>query len=335
MTRLFKGLLVLTLILSSAGCAANGDTSLEASGTIEAKEIYVGAEVGGKVVSLSVAEGDSVKVGQEIAQIDDTIIKWQVTQAEAGAKAAEARLGETQKGSRVEQIRQAESSAAQMEALKQGANVALAAAQDDYDRIKELLDQGAATEQQYNGAKAKLDAAQSQYEAAVSQHRVALEQVKLVKAGATSETISAAQEVFNQAVASWETYKAQWEKTKILAPAEGIITEKVVDTGETINIGSTVAVVTNLRDLWVEVFIAETDLGKVKLEDKALVQVDAFPEQQFAGKVIYISHEAEFTPKNVQTKEERTNMVFKVKIALDNEEGKLKPGMPADVVFPD
>ncbi|MEL7564020.1 MAG: HlyD family efflux transporter periplasmic adaptor subunit [Dehalobacterium sp.] len=333
MIRFIKGLLVLTFIIFSAGCASKDNTSLEASGTIEANEILIGVEVGGKVVSLSVEEGDSVKVGQEIARIDDTILKWQVAQAEAAAKAAEAKLGETQKGSRVEQIRQAESTAAQMAALKEGANASLAAAQDDYSRMKELLDQGAATEQQYNGAKSKLDAAESQYQAAASQYQAALEQAKLLKAGATSETISAAQETFNQAVASWETYKVQWEKTKISAPAEGTITEKIVDTGETVNAGSTIAVVTNLRDLWVEVFIAENDLGKVNLDDKVLVQVDAFPGQEFPGKVIYISHEAEFTPKNVQTKEERTNMVFKVKIALDNKEGKLKPGMPADVVF--
>ena len=122
MIQLIKGLLVLTIVLSALGCASNEETALEASGTIEAKEIFIGAEVGGKVVSLTVNEGDSVKAGQEIARIDDTIIKWQVIQAEAGAKAAEARLGETQKGNRVEQISQAESSVTQMEALKQGAD---------------------------------------------------------------------------------------------------------------------------------------------------------------------------------------------------------------------
>lgn len=335
MVRFIKYLPLIFLILLTAGCASQGDDTLTASGTIEANEVLIGAEVGGKVISIPVREGEPVKEGQEIARIDDSMIKWQVAQGEATAKAAEARLGETRKGSRVEQIRQAESGAAQMKALKASANASLTAAQDDYYRVKELFKQGAATEQQLNISKTKLDAAESQYQAASAQEKTALEQVNLLKAGASSETVSAAQEAFNQAVAAWEGLKVQWEKTKIVSPLGGILTEKVVEKGETVNPGSTVAVVTNLKDLWVEVYIGEADLGRIKLGDEALVLVDAFPGEKFPGKITYISHEAEFTPKNVQTKEERTNMVFQVKLSLDNGEEKLKPGMPADVVFQD
>lgn len=335
MRKTLKGILIFSIFLFAAGCASHQDSRVNSSGTIEAGETFIGAEVSGKVISFSVSEGDVIQEGQEIARIDDTILKWQVKQAEAAAGVAEARLGETKKGNRVEQIRQAESSAAQMEALREGAQSSLAAAEDEYQRMKNLLDQGAATKQQYDGAKAKLDASQSQYQAAVSQHKAAVEQVNLVKAGATEEAVSAAQSTFNQAVAAWETYKAQWEKTKIIAPVGGVVTEKAVETGETVNPGSTIAVVTNLQDLWVEVFIGEAELGKIKLAQKAEVTVDAFPGQTFAGKVTYISPEAEFTPKNVQTKEERTNMVFKVKVSLDNADGGLKPGMPADIVFLD
>ncbi|MGI6685471.1 MAG: HlyD family secretion protein [Bacillota bacterium] len=335
MVRFIAGFFLLSSLLLGTGCMSQPVSSLQASGTIEANEVFVGAEVGGKVASFLVSEGDVVKEGQEIARIDDTMLRWQVAQAEAAAEAAEARLGETKKGSRIEEIRRSESTAAQMAAVKEGARASLEAAQDEYERIKNLLDQGAATEEQCDSAKARLAAAQSQYDAADYQHQAALEQVKLIKAGATKETVSAAEATFNQAVAAWEALKVQLEKTKITAPIEGIVTEKTVEAGETINMGSTVAVVTNLRDLWVEVFIAEADLGKIKLGDQALIKVDAFPEEGFPGEVVYISHEAEFTPKNVQTKEERTNMVFKVKIAVDNEEGRLKPGMPADVSFKD
>jgi len=320
-------------VLGMTGCTSPSDESFQASGTIEANEVHVGAEVGGKVVSVSVKEGDMVQKGQEIARIDDTILKWQVAQAEAAAEVAEARLGETKKGNRVEQIRLAESTAGQMAALKAGSEAALAAAQDDYERIKNLFDQGAATQQQLDSAEAKLAMAKSEYEATRSQYQAALEQEKLVKAGATSETVTAAEAAFKQAVAAWEALKVQWEKTKIAAPIGGIVTEKTVEIGETVNPGSTVAVITNLEDLWVEVFIGEADLGHVKLGGQAMIRVDAFPGKEFPGQVTYISHEAEFTPKNVQTKEERTNMVFKVKIGVANEDGSLKPGMPADVVF--
>lgn len=332
-TRLRWFFLLLMIFLFGTGCVSQSGDAMQASGTIEANEIYVGAEVGGKVVSIFIDEGDRVQAGQELVKIDDTMLKWQVAQAEAGAEAAEAKLGETKKGSRVEQIRQAESTTAQMNALVEGAKAALKAAQDDYGRIKDLLDQGAATQEQYDGAEAKLAAAQSQLEAAQSQRQAALEQEKLIKAGATMETVSVAEAAFNQQVAAWEALKVQWEKTKIVSPIDGVVTEKTVEAGETVNIGSTVAVVTDLQDLWVEVFIAEADLGKINLGDQAIVRVDAFPEEDFPGEIVYISHEAEFTPKNVQTKKERTNMVFKVKITVDNEDGRLKPGMPADVVF--
>lgn len=284
MLRLIKGFLLVMIVIFSTGCVSNGDTSLEASGMIEAKEILIGAEVGGKIVSFLVEEGDLVQEGQEIARVDDILIKWQVVQAEAGAKAAEALLGETRKGSRIEQIRQSEFTAAQIKALIEGAHASVGLAQDDYNRIAKLWEQGAATEQQYKGAKAKLDAAQSQYQAAQSQHQAALEQVNLLKAGATSETISAVEEGFNQAVASWEAKKAQLEKTKIFAPVEGTITEKTIEKGETINPGTTVAVLTNLKDLWVEVYIAEGDLGQVNLNHQVMVQVDAFPGKSFPGR---------------------------------------------------
>ena len=154
MVSLLKAIILLFMLLWGAGCSSSSDASIQASGTVEAKEVNVGAEVGGQVVSLLVEEGDSVKKGQEIARIDDTVLKWQVAQAEAAAEAAEARLGETKKGSRMEEMRQAESAVKQMQALKEGAEASFKAAQDNYVRIKELLDQGAATKQQYDEAEA-------------------------------------------------------------------------------------------------------------------------------------------------------------------------------------
>jgi len=326
---------LLFLAFATAGCTTGSKKiGLTASGTIEANEITVAAEISGKVEKVLVSEGDTVKKDQEVARLDDSVLQWQVKQAEAGARAAEAKLGETKKGNRVEQIRQAESSVLQVQALLTGAKAALSSARSDYDRIKDLFEQGAAPQQQMDGAKAKLDEAKSQLEALESQFRAAQEQAKLVKAGATAETISAADAVFNQNVAAWEAAKAQLAKAVVYAPADGVITEKIIESGEYVNPGTGVAIITDLKNLWVEVYIAEADLGKVNIGQDAQVFVDAFPGKEFKGKVTYIAQEAEFTPKNVQTKEERTNMVFLVKISVDNEKAELKPGMPVDVVFP-
>lgn len=333
----FKKLALFLLIsVLATGCALSekdDNGRMEASGTIEANEVVVAAEIAGKVISFSVGEGQSVQSGQEIARIDDTVLQWQVKQAEAAVAAAEARLGETQKGSRLEQIRQAEATAAQVLALVEGARKALLTAQKDYERLKELYEEGAVTERQLEAVRAKVDAAQSHLDAVSSQYRAAREQSKLVKAGATRETISALEAGLEQAVAAWEIAKAQLEKAVIKAPADGVVTEKLINEGEFVNPGTPLVVITDLDHLWLEVYIPEAELGKVIIGQDARVSVDAFPGETFKGKVTYISQEAEFTPKNVQTRKERTNMVFMVKVALENAGGKLKPGMPADVVF--
>ncbi|MBO8168401.1 MAG: efflux RND transporter periplasmic adaptor subunit [Thermoanaerobacteraceae bacterium] len=333
----FKKLALFLLIsVLATGCALSekdDNGRMEASGTIEANEVVVAAEIAGKVISFSVGEGQFVQSGQEIARIDDTVLQWQVKQAEAAVAAAEARLGETKKGSRLEQIRQAEATAAQVRALVEGARKALLTAQKDYERLKELYEEGAVTERQLEAARAKVDAAQSHLDAVSSQYRAAREQSKLVMAGATKETISALEAGLEQAVAAWEIAKAQLEKAVIKAPADGVVTEKLINEGEFVNPGTPLAVITDLDHLWLEVYIPEAELGKVIIGQDARVSVDAFPGETFKGKVTYISQEAEFTPKNVQTRKERTNMVFMVKVALENAGGKLKPGMPADVVF--
>ncbi|GAW91377.1 HlyD family secretion protein [Calderihabitans maritimus] len=333
----FKKLALFLLIsVLATGCALlekDDNGRMEASGTIEANEVVVAAEIAGKVISFSVGEGQFVQSGQEIARIDDTVLQWQVKQAEAAVAAAEARLGETKKGSRLEQIRQAEATAAQVRALVEGARKALLTAQKDYERLKELYEEGAVTERQLEAARAKVYAAQSHLDAVSSQYRAAREQSKLVKAGATKETISALEAGLEQAVAAWKIAKAQLEKAVIKAPADGVVTEKLINEGEFVNPGTPLAVITDLDHLWLEVYIPEAELGKVKIGQAARVSVDAFPGETFKGKVTYISQEAEFTPKNVQTRKERTNMVFRVKVALENAGGKLKPGMPADVVF--
>ena len=130
-----------------------------------------------------------------------------------------------------------------------------------------------------------------------------------------------------------ELLQTQINDARIISPTAGIVTTKVVESGELVSPGIPIVVVTNLDTVYLTIFVPETKLGKVKLGQRAEVSVDSFPNRTFNGKVTYISPEAEFTPKNIQTKEERVKLVYGVKIELENPEKLLKPGMPADAVL--
>ena len=143
----------------------------------------------------------------------------------------------------------------------------------------------------------------------------------------------AAGAALDQAKAARQFAQTQFDNTKIFSPLDGTVTQRLTEPGEIIGAGSPVAAIVNLNNIWVKVYVPEPQVGKVTLGDSAEVSVDSFPKTAFKGKITTISSEAEFTPKNIQTKQERVQLVFGVKVAIDNQEGRLKPGMPADVVI--
>lgn len=145
--------------------------------------------------------------------------------------------------------------------------------------------------------------------------------------------LKTAQAGLNQAKAALDLAQTQFNNAKIFSPISGTITQRLTEPGEIIAAGSPAASIVNLDDIWVKVYVSEPQLGLVSLGDEADIKVDSFPQQVFKGKINNISSEAEFTPKTIQTKQERVQLVFGVKIAIANTEGWLKPGMPADVVI--
>lgn len=162
---------------------------------------------------------------------------------------------------------------------------------------------------------------------------IAEAQLKEAKDNGTEAEIEVAKAQLKQAKANWKAYKVQLEDTRITSPVEGIILSLPVSLGEVVNAGVTVAVVGNLKELKLVVYLSEEKAGKVKVGDKAKVFVDSYPGKTFEGKVSEIATEAEFTPQNIQTKEQRTSLVFGVTISIDNPEMVLKPGQPADVTI--
>ncbi|NUQ71648.1 MAG: efflux RND transporter periplasmic adaptor subunit, partial [Chthonomonadales bacterium] len=178
-----------------------------------------------------------------------------------------------------------------------------------------------------------LDAAAAGAQSARAQARAAAAQLDLLLAGTRPEEIQAARQQAEQAREAVRLARAQRENAFVYAPLDGIVKTKIVEAGETVTAGTPLAVVLDMRRPWLRVFIPETRYGQVRIGDRAEVTVDSFPGDVFVGAVSEIASEAEFTPKNVQSQEERVKLVFGVKIDLRGSDGRLKPGMPADAVI--
>jgi len=324
-------IVIAVFIFITPGCGEKNTEHIRASGTIEASELNVHAESGGKIVDVKVAEGIIVKEGDILGNLDSTIKALQVQQAEAALKSAQEKSKETRTGSREQMIAQAEANLQQITALRQGAGQSMENAGENLARIEALYNEGGTTIQQLSDARTRYETAKAQYEAYSAQISSARENLDLLKSGATQETINIADAGVAQAQAGLSIAKNQLDKTVIYSSIDGIVSTVNFQKGEYVNPGAAVFTIIDMEDLWVNVYITEKDLPKVKLGQKAEIYIDAYPDKPFSGQVSYISPKSEFTPKNLQTKEERVNMVFKVKINITGEKENIKPGLPADI----
>jgi HlyD family secretion protein len=287
------------------------------SGNVEVTEMNLGFKVPGKIISLKTDEGEKVTPGQLLAEIDRAELLSQADQNQAAIAEARNKLAELKAGSRPQEIEQAAANV-------KYAQAELTKATKDYQRAEILYQNGAISAQQ-------MDAAQRTLEVASSQYKSSQQTLSLVKEGPRKETIRQAQDRVLQAEASLRTLKEKIKDTGLYAPAHGVIIKKNVELGETVSAGLPVFTVGDLGHPWIKVYVKEDKLGKVALGQKASITIDSYPGKTFEGTISYISPEAEFTPKTIQTHEERVKLVYGVKIGLSNPEGILKPGMPADV----
>lgn len=298
-------LLITVTILLAAGCSNNGNGTIEASGTIEGTEINVAAEVAGRILAVPLTEGARVKPGDTLAVINPEEYRLQLKQADANLASNEAAYRLALEGSRKEDLIQAEA--------------AYATARADHDRMKELLASATITQKQYDDAYARFVAAEQTYRKA--------------KTGLRPEEIAAARARRDAASAQVDLLQKRIRDCAVVAPTPGTLTLRAVEPGELVGMGSNIARLTYLDRVKLMIYVPEAELGRVALGAQADVTIDTYPGKPFTGTVVYISPSAEFTPKNVQTKEERTKLVFAVKIEIDNPDGALKPGLPADAVL--
>ncbi|MBI2934056.1 MAG: efflux RND transporter periplasmic adaptor subunit [Chloroflexi bacterium] len=449
---------------------------IAASGFIEADEVSIAAEYGGRIRDLPVREGDGVVAGGVLALMDDAMLEKQINQGQAAVELARANLALVKAGARPEEVQQRRAALAQAETIREGARKAwdnavemrnnpqdlnarvsaargqLAIAERNVDTARQardnaIRDQAAAireaqaalkaaelqvdqarinvdqaeklklalhppvttenwirppwgvqdplqydlnvyqwqlaqealglalanrelaqarldragsrspvdlTTRQHEAAVAARDSARvvledllgtrqnplvlkSQVDAAEANYRQALAATDMAQAaldaslaGATKEQLALAEAQVTQAESALATLQARREDMTITSPVSGMVARKIAQKGEIVLPGASILKVVDLRTVTLKVFVPESDIGQLKLGSAAYVSVDSYPERRFPGRVTFVSPQAEFTPRDIQTKEERARTVFAVKITLDNPEGILKPGMPAD-----
>ncbi len=263
------------------------------SGTLEADEIIVSTLVPGTVCAVEVEEGQFVDEGALIAMMDTSKLAAQLRQTRAGLQeiAANRRL--------------AHSSIAQAKEQYDNAKLNL-------ERQRKLLESGSSTQQ-------IVDDLSTQAATAALRLRAAEDQLPVLDA--KEEQLNASLDLLN----------LQMRDAQIRTPISGTVLERYVESGENLLLNGSVAKLADLKHLWIKIYMGEADLGMVAPGTAVMVRVDALPEEVFQGRVSWVSPKAEFTPKNVQTRRARADLVFAVKVAFDNPEGKALIGMPADV----
>lgn len=314
-----KSKIFIMFCLLVISCSPDSKNELSLSGTLEAVEATISSKVSGEVKYLAVDEGSKVVQGDTLIHLDETDYQIQHKQAIANAEAYEAQYLQFIRGTRKEDFKQAEENLIQAEANFKNA-------EDDYHRIDNLFETGSVSSKQKDDAKTRYTIAQAQYNSAK-------QLVEKLRTGARPEEILAAKARLNQSKAQAEAVKKKLDDCKVISPTSGYVTKKLVENGEFVGVGMPLVRIANLDEMNIMVYLPETQLGKIKLGNKAEIMIDSYPDKIFLGEVIFISPEAEFTPKNIQTKEERVKLVFGVKVKVQNPDHSLKAGLPADVVI--
>ena len=326
-----RHLLVPLLSLSlGAACAKQDEASASrVSGHVEATEVQVSADVAGRILELRVNEGDRINAGDLIATLDTRDTELQIQRARADRQAAAAQLRLLRAGSRAEDVRQAEAQVQAAQADVGALAADLRAAELDLERFESLLQANAGSRKQRDDAKARVDVARERLRGAGDRVAAASEAAARLRAGTRPEEVDVAQARVSAADAQIATLQKAVADARVVSPVGGIVTQKLAEAGELVMPRVPLLVVTDLDHAWANVFVPEPLVPKVRLGQGATVYTDA-GGSGLGGKVTFVSPKAEFTPRNVQTADERSKLVYRIKVTVDNREGILKPGMPVD-----
>lgn len=349
----------------------NGRNTLILPGTVEVQEIRLGSKVGGRIKSVSVREGQHLKAGDEIARFETPELDAQAEQLKAKLAAAQADLDKAEAGPRQEEKDEAKAAVAAAEARWQkiergwreeekraakneldAAEADLVQAKSDFARIEKLARDtpGAITRSEVDASRANRDRAQSRSLAALAQYEMLMNgsrpediaeaaaevarmraRLALFLAGTRAEDKALSRAKVAEIQAQIGENEVNRKEAIVRAPGNAVVEVLSVRPGDLLPPNATVARILSDDDLWVKVFVPETELGKVRLGQSVEVSVDSYPDKRFPGTVDQIANQSEFTPRNVQSADERKHQVFAVKVKVDNRDGVFKSGMAAEV----
>jgi len=320
--------------LAAGGCGDQAPaTTIRVSGHVEADDVQVAAEVGGRVLELAVDEGDRVTAGQVIARLDTRDAELTLARARAERAQADAQLRLLLAGSRQEDIRQAGAQVTAADAEAGAAESELRNAEADLERYESLLKANAGSRKARDDAQARRDVARDRLAAARQRRQAVAEGAARVKSGARAEEVDAARARVAIVDAQIGAAEKAISDAVVTAPSGGVVTTRLVSAGEIVAPRAALLVITDLDRAWGEVFVDEPLVPQLTLGQPATLYTDA-GGPGLDGTVSFISPKAEFTPRNVQTSEERSRLVYRVKVAVDNSKGILKPGMPIEAELP-
>ena len=299
---------------------AQEDEGLMASGTIEATKVELSAKLAGTLGNLNIESGSTVQKGQVVGVIERNDLAAQKERDALGVHKAEAQLQDLTSGARAQEIKEASANVSMYEASWKKS-------QADWQRGQQLFQEGAIPKDQLEKLETDLQMKQGQLEAAQAR-------LSLLQAGNRPETIKAAQVEVDRSKAVLKAAEVLLADTKIISPLTGIVLSKNREPGEFVQAGASMATVVDLKDMWIRIYVPTEDLPQIKLNQRVSFTVSG-SDEDYTGIIEEIASQGEYTPKTIQTKKERTNIVYAVKIRISNQDGTLKPGMPADVKFRD
>lgn len=294
--------------------------AIRGSGIIEVTQVDVAFEIRGRMIERSVDEGAMVDKGEPVGRLDDREYRLRVARAAADKAAADARYRMMTKGAREQEVGRAL-------AARDAADAELAMQTREHARISRLHTEGIVAQ----GERDRLENLLANARAARDQAAAQLDQLR---EGFRIEEIEGARAEVQRASADLELAELDLARCQLFAPAAGRVLSKSREPGEIVEPGTPIVTLGDLSRPWVNVYVGERDLGKVRLGMAAQVTVDSYPDEPFTGKVTFIAERAEFTPKNIQTPDERVKLVYRVKVEVEPRDEALKPGMPADTVLP-
>jgi HlyD family secretion protein len=317
-----------SLILVAACHRAADAPATRASGYVEATEVRVAPEVGGRLLEVRLSEGDRVNAGDLVARIDTADADLALRRAQAERDQAQAQLALLRAGSRIEDVRQAQSQVQAGQADVKAAQADADAAAADVERFENLLRANAGSVKQRDDAVTRRDVAQARVRGAQDRAQAAADALARVRAGARPQEIAAAAARVAALDVQIATVRKTLDDAVVKSPTGGVVTSKILHTGEMVAPRAPIVVVTDLDHAWANVYVDERLVPQLKIGQAVTLVTDA--GQRLNGTITFISPKAEFTPRNVQTAEERSKLVYRIKVTADNRDGVLKPGMPVE-----